>query len=186
MASMVRLAITGGICEGKSTVASYIREIGYEVANADQIAKDLLVTPAVQDALRVKTGRSDPITVDQIRGMFLEDASIRRYLNSLLHPLVREALTLGSAYIHEVPLLIETCMQGDYDRVWVVTCGPELQRRRLIERLGSEEAADSMLAKQLPTRAKLPFADRIIRTDWPEQHVREYVVNGLLNDLKEL
>lgn len=75
----------------------------------------------------------------------------------------------------EIPLLIEACLQGGFDRVWVVTCGADEQRRRLVERLGGEAGAEALLGSQLPTRAKIPFADVVIRTNQPEWSVKRDV-----------
>jgi dephospho-CoA kinase len=90
----------------------------------------------------------------------------------------------SSAMVHEVPLLIEACLYGCYDVVWVVSCGHEEQRRRLALRLGSEEAAEAFLQTQLPTRAKLAFADLVIRSDRPLRAMREAVAEGLARTLR--
>jgi len=38
---MIKIAITGGICSGKSTVCKYIEKLGYVVYYSDNIAIDL-------------------------------------------------------------------------------------------------------------------------------------------------
>jgi dephospho-CoA kinase len=82
----------------------------------------------------------------------------------------------------EVPLLIETATQGWFDEVWVVSAGVEEQRRRLVERLGNEADADALLSTQLPTEAKIPFADRVVRTNMPLETVK----STLARHVKEL
>ena len=81
----------------------------------------------------------------------------------------------SNAQYHEVPLLIEACLYGHYDQIWVVTCGPGEQRRRLIERLGDPVAADAIIASQLPTEVKVAFADSVIDSTKPLMDVREAV-----------
>jgi dephospho-CoA kinase len=60
----------------------------------------------------------------------------------------------------------------------VVTCGPEAQFERLSERLDPEQARN-ILATQVPTRAKLPFADEVIRTNLPMDRVQEQIIEAL-------
>jgi dephospho-CoA kinase len=78
-----------------------------------------------------------------------------------------------NADVVEVPLLIETCIQSLFERVWVATCGPEEQERRLVERLGDAGAARRLVASQLPTVVKCAFADQAIRTDQPLSSVQK-------------
>ena len=37
----MKLALTGGVAEGKSTVASYLREAGFDVVSADDLAREV-------------------------------------------------------------------------------------------------------------------------------------------------
>jgi dephospho-CoA kinase len=60
-----------------------------------------------------------------------------------------------------------------------VTCGPHQQRKRLMKRYGDAAHVDRMLATQLPSRAKIPFADMIVRTNAPLDHVRRLLSEAL-------
>ncbi len=170
-----RIAITGGVCEGKSTVCGYLRALGYTVASADDAAREVFEEQAVQRALALALGCEVPVTRRQVRDRLTIDPEFRRTLNRITHPRILESLDRLEAQFVEVPLLIEACLQGRFDRVWVVTCGPEEQARRLAERLGSKEKARRMMAAQLPTRAKIPFADAVVRTNRPEEDVQSFV-----------
>lgn len=100
---------------------------------------------------------------------------VRRAVNSAMHRMVLEELVGSGAQAVEVPLLCEACLTDAFPYVWVVTCGLEEQTRRLRTRLGSEAAANSAMAWQLPTRAKLPFADAIVRTNRERADVLSHV-----------
>ena len=78
-----------------------------------------------------------------------------------------------------MPLLIETATQGLFDQVWVVVAGAEIQKKRLVERVGSEEIAERLIALQLPTEVKIAFANQIQRTDLPFDTVRLQVEKRL-------
>ena len=65
----------------------------------------------------------------------------------------------------DVPLLYETGHAGDFDRVIVTTCPPELQMVRLRGRGMEESEARQRLAAQWPTDEKAGRADFIVHTD---------------------
>jgi dephospho-CoA kinase len=96
-------------------------------------------------------------------------------MNEVLHPEVFARLVELGADVVEVPLLIETCLQSSFRQVWVATCGPAEQRRRLLERHGDEGLVARLLSTQLPSVVKSAFADRTLRTDRPLASVQEEV-----------
>jgi dephospho-CoA kinase len=177
----MKLAVTGGVAEGKSTVVSYLTEAGYKAVSADDLAREAFQTEPVQSVLRELVS-GDP-TPDAVREAMVSSDDVRRQVNRTLHPAILERIRRSDADVFEVPLLIETCIQGLFDRTWVVTCGPEEQLRRLADRLGGTDEARAFLSVQLPTRAKLPFADRIVRTNSNRDTVRSYVVGAISRDL---
>ena len=171
---MKRVAITGGIAEGKSTVLSYVRELGYSVDSADRIAREVFVSVGVQRQLGDLLGQSPPIAPDTLREA-LHDDVIRRAANAVTHPSIMKRILDAESSFVEIPLLIEACLQGAFESVWVVTCGPDEQFRRLTERMGDEVAASALIRTQLTSRAKIPFADRLIRTNESEANVKRCV-----------
>jgi dephospho-CoA kinase len=175
---LARIGITGGIAEGKSTVLRYLREAGYRVASADDVARGLLRAPDVRSAVATAVGLPADFTAPDLRDRLIADGTARRAVNAVLHPLVLAGLAETGAEVLEVPLLIETALQGVFDEIWVVTCGPDEQRRRLIERVGSKALAQSILALQLPTSAKLPFAHVILRTNQSRRRVKAYTLEA--------
>jgi dephospho-CoA kinase len=160
----MRVAITGGIAEGKSTVLGYLSDAGFAVESSDRLAAEIFRSGPVQAGVATLLGIAPPVPPEALRTA-LGDDSVRRGVNALTHPLILEAIDSSPATFFEVPLLVEACLQGLFERVWVVTCGPQEQLRRLAARLGSEAAATALIRTQLTSRAKLPFADRLIRTN---------------------
>lgn len=159
----VRIALTGGIAEGKSTVLGFMAELGVPTFSADSYAREALAEPELW-ARVVKL--FDGIEPDraEIRNRALSDDAFRRQLNQILHPWISAQLTEFHG-VAEIPLLIETVRFSQMDAVIVVTCGAAEQRSRLLARTGDEGLTDRLIAIQLPTVAKLPFADAIIRTN---------------------
>lgn len=180
---MRRIAITGGIAEGKSTVVGYLADLGYSVESSDRIAREVFETEPVQRILADLTGESPPFSRDSLRER-LNSVDFRRTLNAVMHPLILEGLRLTRAQVIEVPLLLETCMQSEFDCIWIVTCGAEEQVRRLCARLGDERSAEALIRTQLATRAKIPFADRLVRTNCEESTVQRFVSTAAHHDLR--
>lgn len=172
----MRVAITGGIAEGKSTVLGYLADMGYKTETADRLAKSVFASEPVQQFLHSQLGSGDPALV---RSRLSADSDFRRRLNALTHPAIALAIFESDAEFVEVPLLIETCMHRWFPQVWVVTCGMEEQIRRLVHRLGNLDLALEMASAQVPTAAKIPFADTVVRTNCSEESVRAYVIEAV-------
>jgi dephospho-CoA kinase len=170
----MRIAITGGIAEGKSTLLGYVHDLGFETLSSDDLARRAF-DDEVRSDLERHVGSEIVNNRDLLRRLIAEDPWLRRRLNRLTHPRVLALILQSRAEFVEVPLLVEACLQGAFDRVWVATCGPEEQLRRLIARVGEEEEARRLLATQLPTAVKEVFADVVVRTNAPEETVRHVV-----------
>lgn len=177
---MKRIALTGGIAEGKSVILGIVASHGIKTISADEVVREIRTEPEVRSAISAKMGLDEEASVDAIRARVSEDSEFRRWLNHLLHAATLRRMLESEAQVFEVPLLIETCTQGRFDRVWVATCGKEEQMRRLIERTGDRATAEKLLATQLPTEVKAAFADRILRTNVPLSHVQSDVLSALV------
>ncbi len=175
-ARCVRIAITGGVAEGKTTVLQLFQQRGGHTISSDALVASLLrpgtdlwsqLVKEFGEAIRGENGELDRAHLALIA---FGEASRRRRLNQLLHPAVVEAMrtmlkeSTATAVFVEVPLLIEVGLQGEFDRIVVVQATPALQKARLIARGVPPELARQILRAQLPTCAKVPFADWVIRT----------------------
>jgi dephospho-CoA kinase len=172
---MLNVAITGGIAEGKSTVLGYLRDLGYSVASADEVAREVFESLPVQEKLAEFLGVKGSVTAADLREHLFENRDLRRKVNGLMHPLILSRLAALNSDFVEIPLLIETCMQGKFRKVWVVTCGQEEQRKRLALRFGKDTDLDAILSSQLPTEVKCAFADLIVRTNRPAEDVNRFI-----------
>jgi dephospho-CoA kinase len=179
--SLLRVALTGGIACGKSVVAGIFASKGFFVHSADQAARDLVAPgrPAWRKIVR-RFGqailRSDR-TIDRARlgAVIFSDPEARRFLDSLLHPLVlaerakvcREVERRGrhAVFVSEAALTIEAGYARHFDRIVVVRCDDDLRLRRLMERdgIGKEEALRK-IGSQMPQAEKVRHADYVIDT----------------------
>lgn len=172
---MLNIAITGGIAEGKSTVTAVMKDLGYKTASADEVARTVFESERVQGRLAEMLGMNRPITPADLREHLWENSRLRRDVNALMHPLILDRLAEMRPDVVEVPLLIETCLQGHFKRVWVVTCGLEEQTRRLQARFGKDVDTESILSSQLSSEVKCAFADVVVRTNRPPEDVIRFI-----------
>lgn len=178
----MRVALTGGIGMGKTTVLRHVASCGVPVRSADEIVGELWLDPRVLREIGEALGLPAHPGKDAVRSRIAQDPAARRALNTVFHARVLDALMGMPAGVAEVPLLVESCTHALYDRVWVLACDPAEQLRRVVERLGDETRARSLIAAQIGPRTREAFADRILRTDSPLSSVLVAVEQAVVED----
>jgi dephospho-CoA kinase len=173
---MIRIALTGSIGMGKSTVGAMFERAGVPVFDADAVVRSL---QAPGGALVELIGKQFPRTVEagvlnreKLAGEVLEDPALLEQLERIVHPAVRDARKAfidkhrdAPALLFDIPLLFETGGEKDFDKVVVVSAPAALQRARVLERPGmTEQKLDSILERQLPDAEKRARADFVIDT----------------------
>jgi len=174
----MRVGLTGGIASGKSMVANLFAARGIPIIDTDILARQIVEPGQPGLAAVVAAFGNDVLrpdgTLDRtlLRSIVFADATKRKQLDGLLHPLIMAAAmrageTAGGDYqIFAVPLLVETAFDKLMDRVLVVDCDPELQRQRLMSRDNeSAESADAIIASQATRQERLAIADDVILND---------------------
>lgn len=172
---MLRVALTGGIASGKSTVARLFAELGVPVIDMDKIARDV-VQPGTAglNGLVALFGpdildQSGVLQRDQLRELIFSESRAREQVNQLLHPLIlqeteRQLSRVDAPYAFvEVPLLAETKLAHQFDRVLVVDVPPDVQLQRLIQRDGvAPDQAQRALDAQASRTDRLAVATEVI------------------------
>jgi dephospho-CoA kinase len=179
-----RIALTGGIASGKTTVAKLFAALGAKLIDTDRIARDILAPPsAVLDRIVARFGpgillKNGSLDRAQLRRIVFEDPDARQDLEAITHPAIHEeagrlARQLGGPYqLVAIPLLVETGTAERYDRVLLVDASPETQRRRLMLRDGIDAAAaDRMIAAQATRDERRAAAHDIIDNDGDPRHL---------------
>ncbi len=184
---MIVLGLTGSMGTGKSTTAGMFRELGVPVHDSDATVHDLYRGEAVGPVGEAFPGAVKEGVVD--RKALAAELAARpdgfRELEAIIHPLVRrkedaflskQRAAGAPLVVLDIPLLFETGADRRVDKVLVVTCEPELQRRRVFERPGMTEEKFSMLmARQMPDAQKRERADFVVKTDNGLADAREQV-----------
>ena len=170
-----RIGLTGGIASGKSSVGRLLKARGWPVLDADQYARDALApnttaTKAVAAHFGDAVGDASALDRSALGQIVFNDADARRWLEALVHPLVRERFLQELEHHNQapvvvlmIPLLFETGLESLCSEVWLVDCEPNQQLERLMLRSGLNAAdAKARLAAQWPLSRKRPLADRVI------------------------
>ena len=173
---MMRIALTGSIGMGKSTVAKMFVAAGIPVFDADAEVRAL---QGPGGALVERIGARFPGTVndgvldrDRLRQLVLEDPRLLAELEEIVHPAVRDARATfiakhagAPALLFEIPLLFETGQEREFDKVVVVSAPADVQRARVLDRPGmTAEKLQSILERQLPDQEKRARADFVVDT----------------------
>ena len=172
---MFRVALTGGIASGKSTVADQFAALGVPVIDTDVIAREVVepgqpalsaVVEAFGEEMLAADGRIDR---RRMRERVFADPAARRRLESILHPAIRaemerQSSLAGGAYqLLVIPLLTEGGRRDHVDRVLLVDVPESVQIKRLMRRDEVSEAqARTSLAAQASRSERLAIADDVI------------------------
>ena len=170
-----RIGLTGGIASGKSSVGRLLEARGWPVLDADQYAREALApntaaAKAVAQRFDGAVGDVSALDRSALGQIVYNSAEERRWLESLIHPVVRERFqkelerhSQAPVVVLMIPLLFETGLEALCSEVWLVDCEPHQQLERLMRRSGLNEAdAQARLAAQWPLSRKRPLADRVI------------------------
>jgi dephospho-CoA kinase len=174
---MLKVALTGNIAAGKSSVARRWRELGGFVVDADELARRV-VEPGAPALARIVeawgTGVLDGAELDRaaLRRIVFADPAARERLEGIVHPAVaamREAAFCEAAEagerlaVADIPLLFETGLAGEFDVVVLVDAPPEIRLARLVGDRGLDpEEARQMIAAQMPAELKRAHSDVVI------------------------
>lgn len=172
--------LTGGVGMGKSAAMDILRREGFAVLDTDALAREVVAAGA--EALAKIAARFGPQALDAQGGMnrpyvaerVFEDAEARRWLEALLHPLIRERwLEQAGRWKEEgraagvivIPLLFEAETEKNFDKVICVACTSGAQSERLLARGWTDRQVRARLKAQWPVERKMERSDFVIWND---------------------
>lgn len=174
---MLRVALTGGIGSGKSLVGEILEELGALVIDSDQLAREVIErgSPGYEE---VVTAFGDSILSEgqidrsKLAAVVFRESNLRKKLESIIHPLVREAaeklarkLPSGAILINQIPLLVESDGAKRFDYVVTVSADEEIRRERLRLRGLKDYEITQRMAAQVSDSEREKIANYIIRNN---------------------
>lgn len=188
MVCMVMLiGLTGGIGAGKSTVAKLFEERGVPIVDADAIARDVVKPgqPALVELVEYFgdgiVGAGGELNRGKLAEVAFADAESHEALNAIMHPAISaetakriDALRGDhSVIVHDVPLLVEAGLAGNYDLTVLVDTPVEVRLQRLTELRGMDsEDAKKRIAAQATDEQRRAVCDVALDNSGDIEHLR--------------
>ena len=175
MSVALRIALTGGIGSGKSTIASKFQAYGAPVIDSDVISRDIVRPDNPCFKTIINEFGTDLLTNDgvlnrcKLRDIIFNDTDARKKLEGILHPVIYQEINNRIATIDYpyclivIPLLIETQSTNRFDRILLVDIPESVQIKRAAERdSSSPEIIENIIKTQASRNLRLKYADDII------------------------
>lgn len=175
MAKPLRIALTGGIGSGKSTIASKFQALGVPIIDSDIISRTIVepgssclkaITNEFGNDVLTSEGRLDR---NKLRNIVFNNLESKKKLEGILHPVIYqeiEAQVNSVKYPYcliVIPLLIETDSVDRFDRILVVDIPEDIQIKRTAERdKTSSKLIEDIIRSQADREQRLKYADDII------------------------
>jgi dephospho-CoA kinase len=171
---MVRVGILGSVGSGKTYVANIFREIGFNIFSADNEVANIyknnkIINKKISKFFKLKLYKSK-INKQELRASLKKNPNKFRFLNKIIHPIVRKKLDLfltkykkNKLVVLDVPLLVENKMFNFVDIFILVKTGSSSFLNRIKKRKNLDKQFLNILKKQQTSeKIKENYVDFII------------------------
>ncbi|HCV74764.1 MAG TPA: dephospho-CoA kinase [Gammaproteobacteria bacterium] len=193
--SALKIALTGGIACGKSSVSQIFKKLGVPIIDLDVIARTVVETNTqglVELVAHFGNGiLNDDQTLNRqaLRQQLFKNSENQQIIEKILHPKILEKMQTDieklntQLVIVEVPLLVEQNLSHLFDRAIVVDCSEENQLKRLLKREKlDEKLAKTMIATQASREQRLALSEKL-PTDILENNSEIFEMEQKVQDL---
>jgi dephospho-CoA kinase len=184
------IGLTGGIGSGKSAAASIFKDLGIDLIDADDLARDSLNINSEGYKLFINEfgekylDKNKHINRELLRRDIFNDLAAKLKLENIVHPLVKSGIEVfinnsKSDYcIIVVPLIYETGSYKFYDRILVIDCDVDTQIERTSKRDNqTKNEIVNILNKQATREERMSIADEVILNNGSIEHLRNSVLD---------
>ena len=181
---MIKIALTGNIASGKSTVQGILEKKGYKVFDTDDAAHILLDTiPEIREVFKCNDifNSDGLINRGKLGRIVFSAPELKQKLENIMHPAIKNKILeffeqnkSERAVFVGIPLLFESDMRDIFDKAVLIYTDDFTRKERLILRNNySPEYAAARMEAQMPQDEKKLLCDDIIFN------------NGSLSDLEK-
>ncbi len=194
---MIKVGILGSVGSGKSFVANIFKELGFNIFSADQVVSQIYernknINKKISIFFKLKLNRSK-INKNELRDILKKNPKKFKYLNKIIHPIVRKKLILFlSKYkktklvVLDIPLLIENKMFSFVDIFIFVKTKPNIFKIRIKKRKNLDKQFLKLLEnQQADEKIKKGYADFTVDNSTKDKvklQVKKILDKILLND----
>jgi dephospho-CoA kinase len=198
---MIKVALTGNIGSGKSTVAKIFATLNIPVFHADQEAKLLYQREDVKKNVHRHFGdavfdRENEINFASLAKVVFNHPESLQTINQIIHPLVFEVYTKWlqqhkdhTYTIHEAAIVFENQLEHQFDIIINVSAPEAIRLQRVVKRDGlTPEQFYERAEKQLPEEHKNKFSDYVIANDGQQflipqvMQIHEQIMSSSIQD----
>ena len=170
---MIKIGITGSLASGKSTVAKIVSSGKYPIFDADKTVKKIYQTNTFKTKVIKKFKLKNKKNIkNNIKKIISSNKKSLIYLEKIIHPLVRKEIRSFSrknkkekTLIFEIPLLIESKLMKNYDKIVLVNSRKNLRLKRYLKRGNNKKIFNLLNKRQLPPVKKIKFCDYVINNN---------------------
>ena len=185
----IKVAITGGIGSGKSSVSDYLEKKGHSVLRADLIAKELMAQDAQIKKKLIEEFGEESYSNDKLNtkylaaNVFSNEENVQK-INSIVHPPVMEKIDQLAKEIFknqdivfiETALVYEANLEDFFDYVLLVLADEKTRIERIINREKvTEEQVRARMQFQIPDEEKKDDADFVLYNNTTLQELENRV-----------
>jgi len=183
------VGLTGGIGSGKSRAGKFFQEVGIDVIDADNVAKNIINTNVEAKQVFIEKFGQKYIDSNQqiernlLRDEIFKDINKKNILESIVHPFVRKEIQIfieNSESIYKVimvPLIYETNSMKFYEKIIVVDCDEEKQISRASKRDNQTKSnIKNIIKNQASRQERLSIADEIIHNNSSIENLKNQVL----------
>ncbi|OGU97937.1 MAG: dephospho-CoA kinase [Ignavibacteria bacterium RIFOXYA2_FULL_37_17] len=176
MKNKIKIAITGGIGSGKSSVSKIIESFGFPVIKADDLAKELMLKDESVKKKIIKTFGKESFTEKGINTKYLAENVFNSKdkvdkINSIIHPVTIRKIEVISKELFEKhdlvfvesALVYEAKIQKLFDYVILIYAEEEIRILRKLDKNGMNKAdIEKRMSFQIPDEKKTNRAHFVI------------------------
>ena len=191
----LKIALTGGIACGKSSVIQIFKKNAIAIIDLDVIAR-AVVKPKSQALSELVAHFGNGILNDDqtlnreaLRQVLFENNANQKIIEEILHPKILEKMQMDIEKLNvplvvvEVPLLVEQNLSNLFDRAIVVDCDEQNQLKRLLKRENiDEKLAKTMISAQASRKQRLALSKKL-PTDILENNSQIFEMEQKAQDL---
>ncbi len=185
----IKIAITGGIGSGKSSVSDYLEKKGYTVLRADLIAKELMAQDVQIKKKLIEEFGEESYSDDKLNtkylaaNVFTNEENVQK-INSIVHPpvmkkideLTKEIFKNNDIVFIESALVYEANLEDFFDYVMLVLADEKIRIARIISREKvTEEQVRVRMQFQIPDEEKKDDADFVLDNNTTLQELENRV-----------
>jgi len=187
---MIKIGITGSIASGKTTVAKMLSRRKYPIFNADkavrQIYKNNIFKKKVYKKFKLLNKKD---IKNKIKKIISKNKKSLKDLERIIHPLVRREVRNFSKknkrkkfVVFEIPLLIESKLMKNYDKIIFVNSKKSLRIRRFLKRGKNIDIFNLLDKRQLPPAKKIKHCDYVINNNNSLNNLKK-IVNSIIDKI---